>query len=135
MQQLSELEGNFKKISEFENRYSDIKELFELAVIENDHEVLNSCKVEIQELFLRLEDEEFKLQFNGKADDKSCYLEIHAGAGGTESQDWAQMLTRMYLRWAEKNNFKTNYYDIDMLYPSDDEIRELISENDDLKIF
>ena len=106
MQQLSELEGNLKKISEFGNRYSDIKELFELAVIENDAEVLNSCQVEIQEFFLRLEDEEFKLQFNGKADDKSCYLEIHAGAGGTESQDWAQMLTRMYLRWAEKNNFK-----------------------------
>jgi peptide chain release factor 2 len=106
MQQLSELEGNFEKINEFGNRYSDIKELFELAVIENDAEVLNSCQVEIQELFLRLEDEEFKLQFNGKADDKSCYLEIHAGAGGTESQDWAQMLTRMYLRWAEKNNFK-----------------------------
>ena len=53
MQQLSELEGNFKKISEFENRYSDIKELFELAVIENDTEVLNSCQVEIQELYLR----------------------------------------------------------------------------------
>ena len=106
MQQLSELEGNLKKISEFGNRYSDIKELFELAVIENDAEVLNSCQVEIQELFLKLEDEEFKLQFNGKADDKSCYLEIHAGAGGTESKDWAQMLTRMYLRWAEKNNFK-----------------------------
>ena len=106
MQQLSELEGNFEKISEFENGYADIKELFELAIIENDSEVLKSCQDEIQELFLRLEDEEFKLQFNGKADDKSCYLEIHAGAGGTESQDWAQMLTRMYLRWAEKNNFK-----------------------------
>ena len=105
MQQLSELESNFKKIGEFTNRFSDIKELYELAVSENDDEVLNSCQVEIQELYLRLEDEEFKLQFNGKADDKSCYLEIHAGAGGTESQDWAQMLTRMYLRWAEKNNF------------------------------
>ena len=106
MQQLSELEGNFKKINEFGNRYSEIKELFELAVIENDAEVLNSCQVEIQELFLRLEDEEFKLQFNGKADDKSCYLEIHAGAGGTESQDWAQMLTRMYIRWAERKEAK-----------------------------
>ena len=105
MQQLSELEGNLKKISEFGNRYSDIKELFELAVIENDAEVLNSCQVEIQEFFLRLEDEEFKLQFNGKADDKSCYLEIHAGAGGTESQDWAEMLRRMYLKWFDKKLF------------------------------
>ena len=106
MQQLSELEGNLKKISEFGNRYSDTKELFELAIIENDTEVLNSCQIELHELVSILEDEEFKLQFNGKADDKSCYVEIHAGAGGTESQDWAQMLTRMYLRWAEKNNFK-----------------------------
>ena len=106
MQQLSELEGNLKKIIEFGKRYTDIKELFELAVIENDTEVLNSCQIELHELVSILEDEEFKLQFNGKADDKSCYIEIHAGAGGTESQDWAQMLTRMYLRWAEKNNFK-----------------------------
>ena len=76
MQQLSELEGNLKKISEFGNRYTDIKELFELAVIENDTEVLNSCQIELNELVSILEDEEFKLQFNGKADDKSLSL-IH----------------------------------------------------------
>ena len=46
------------------------------------------------------------MQFKDEADSKNCYLEIHAGAGGTESQDWAQMLLRMYLRWAEKKNFK-----------------------------
>ena len=106
MQQLSGLENNSKKITEFDKRYSDIKELFELAQIEKDKEVLNTCQSEINDLFLSLENEEFKIQFNGKADDKSCYIEIHAGAGGTESQDWAQMLTRMYFRWAEKNNFK-----------------------------
>jgi len=106
MQQLSELENDSKKITEFDNRYSELKELFELAESENDNEVLIACRSEINELFLSLENEEFKLQFNGEADDKSCYIEIHAGAGGTESQDWAQMLIRMYLRWAEKNNFK-----------------------------
>ena len=54
----------------------------------------------------KIESEIFKLQFNEETDINNCYLEIHAGAGGTESQDWASMLRRMYLRWSEKNNFK-----------------------------
>ena len=53
-----------------------------------------------------LEKSEFQMQFNGEADSNSCYLEIHAGAGGTESQDWAQMLQRMYMRWSERKKFQ-----------------------------
>ena len=53
---------------------------------------------------MNLEKSEFQMQFNGEADANSCYLEIHAGAGGTESQDWAQMLQRMYMRWSERKN-------------------------------
>ena len=48
----------------------------------------------------------FQTLLSGEADNNDCYLEIHAGAGGTESQDWAEMLSRMYIRWGEKKNFK-----------------------------
>ena len=108
MRSLSELEGNSNKIREYEKRYNEILDLFELAKLEKNEEVIASCHIEITDLLFELESEEFKLQFNGKADNKNCYIEIHAGAGGTESQDWAQMLVRMYLRWSEKKDFKFN---------------------------
>ena len=59
---------------------------------------------------LKINAQEAKLQtlLSGEADNNDCYLEIHAGAGGTESQDWAEMLSRMYIRWVEKKNFKKN---------------------------
>ncbi len=108
MRSLSELEGNSNKIREYEKQYNEILDLFELAKLEKNEEVIASCHIEITDLLFELESEEFKLQFNGKADNKNCYIEIHAGAGGTESQDWAQMLVRMYLRWSEKKDFKFN---------------------------
>ena len=59
-----------------------------------------------------LEDLEFKNMLSGKDDDKNCILTIHSGAGGTEAQDWAEMLMRMYIRWGEQNNFKMTLVDI-----------------------
>ena len=106
MRNLSELESNSSLIHRYESSLIEIKDLLELAVIENDEAVTSVCQKDLEKLALDLENEEFKLQFNGEADIKNCYIEIHAGAGGTESQDWAQMLLRMYSRWAEKKNFK-----------------------------
>tara|TARA_B110001454_G_C12715516_1_gene432414 strand:- start:270 stop:1196 length:927 start_codon:yes stop_codon:yes gene_type:complete len=106
MRNLSELESNSSLIHRYESSLIEIKDLLELAVIENDEAVTSVCQKDLEKLALELENEEFKLQFNGEADIKNCYIEIHAGAGGTESQDWAQMLLRMYSRWAEKKNFK-----------------------------
>lgn len=70
--------------------------------IENE---LNSLKISIEEA-------EFRNMLSGKDDDKNCILSIHSGAGGTEAQDWAEMLMRMYLRWGEQNNYKMNIIDM-----------------------
>lgn len=81
--------------------------LLKLAESENDQDLIK----EIGKTLLKLEKEisikKFESLFSGEADSYDCFLEIHAGAGGTESHDWAEMLLRMYLRWCENHNFKT----------------------------
>ena len=106
MVDIKELENNLNFIREFENKINDVDEYYTLACEENDQNSQDDCRDSIKKIISELEITEFQMQFNGEADSKSCYLEIHAGAGGTESQDWAQMLQRMYLRWAEKKKFK-----------------------------
>ena len=106
MMSISENENKINLISDFENKISEVNDYYNLAKEESDEASINECHTAINAILSELEDNEFKLQFNGEADGKSCYLEIHAGAGGTESQDWAQMLLRMYMRWAEKKKFK-----------------------------
>jgi len=105
MRKLNELENNSRLMQEFENKINEIREFSELALSENDPSSINDCFKNIKNIISDLETHEFKLKFNSEADDKSCYIEIHAGAGGTESQDWAQMLLRMYSRWSERKNF------------------------------
>ena len=106
MMEISQLENKLALIGAFEQKLLEIKDYYDLAIEENDDSTIKDCKISLSIILKELQQEEFKLQFNGEADSKSCYIEIHAGAGGTESQDWAQMLLRMYMRWAEKKNFK-----------------------------
>ena len=106
MMKLSEVENNLQLVSQYANLISENNDLYQLAIEENDISTITECNQSILKVIEDLETQEFKLQFKDDADSKNCYLEIHAGAGGTESQDWAQMLLRMYLRWAEKKNFK-----------------------------
>ncbi len=106
MMKLSEVENNLQLVSNYSNLISENNDLYQLAIEENDSSTITECNQSILKIIEDLEAQEFKLQFKDDADSKYCYLEIHAGAGGTESQDWAQMLLRMYLRWAEKKNFK-----------------------------
>ena len=106
MMEISQLENKLALIGAFEQKLLEIKDYYDLAIEENDEAPIIDCKNSLSIILKELQEEEFKLQFNGEADSKSCYIEIHAGAGGTESQDWAQMLLRMYMRWAEKKNFK-----------------------------
>ena len=106
MMEISQLENKLALIGAFEQKLLEIKDYYDLAIEENDDSTIKDCKISLSIILKELQEEEFKLQFNGEADSKSCYIEIHAGAGGTESQDWAQMLLRMYMRWAEKKNFK-----------------------------
>ena len=105
MRKISELENNSILVKELDDKLNGIKEFSILAAEENDENSINDCLLEMKEIISELEVHEFKLKFNGEADEKSCYIEIHVGAGGTESQDWAQMLLRMYSRWSENKNF------------------------------
>ena len=107
MQDISELEDQLKLVGDMDTGLSDISEFYEIALEEKDNDSISEYSNELIKISKQIELEVFKLQFNGETDIKNCYVEIHAGAGGTESQDWASMLRRMYIRWAEKNNFNT----------------------------
>jgi len=89
----------------------DITVLFDLALEENDMRILQDVKKELSHLEVYLKKEEFKLMLGSEEDPKSAIMSIHAGAGGTEAQDWAEMLLRMYLRWAERRGFTTDIID------------------------
>lgn len=73
----------------------------------DDEETFNEAVAELDHLIAKLEQLEFRRMFSGEYDSADCYLDIQAGSGGTEAQDWASMLLRMYLRWAEAKGFKT----------------------------
>jgi len=88
-----------------QRRAADAKELAELAEAEYDSYVIGMVGLDADELAADLDKLEFELTFAGPYDARDAILAIHAGAGGTESQDWAEMLLRMYLRWAERHNF------------------------------
>ena len=84
----------------------DCYELLELVREEEDHETLEEVQQEAARLELQLEELEFRRMFSGKMDENNAYLDIQAGSGGTEAQDWAEMLLRMFLRWTEAKGFK-----------------------------
>ena len=84
---------------------SDLSELAEMASEENDQTALDDVSMELQGLEGQLASLEFRRMFQGELDGANCYIEIQAGSGGTEAQDWAEMLLRMYLRWAERRGF------------------------------
>jgi peptide chain release factor 2 len=90
---------------------SDLAELADLADADNDTKTLEDISGQAKELIAQIEDFEFTSLLSGEDDDKNAILEIHPGAGGTESQDWAQMLLRMYLRYAEQKGFQTETLD------------------------
>ena len=85
----------------------DVEGLVELAVEADDEETYQEAVAELEELEQQLASLEFRRMFAGENDTADCYLDIQAGSGGTEAQDWANMLLRMYLRWAESHQFKT----------------------------
>ena len=85
----------------------EIQMLVDMAVEEEDQESFDEAVSEADELEKKLEKLEFRRMFSGKQDANSCYLDIQSGSGGTEAQDWANMLLRMYLRWGEAHGYKT----------------------------
>lgn len=86
----------------------DIEGLIELAVEESDEETLTDATDELEALEAQLAKLEFHRMFSGAQDANNCYLDIQSGSGGTEAQDWAQMLQRMFLRWGDAKGFKVD---------------------------
>ena len=89
----------------------DSKELLELALAENELTLLNDLKKDLNSLEKALSDLEFQRMFNGKFDANNAYIEINSGSGGTEAQDWAEMLLRMYLKFSARMGFATEVID------------------------
>jgi peptide chain release factor 2 len=112
MRLLSELRGTVQPWREMEKKVADIAELIVLAKEEDDGSLEAEIQSEEEKVTLRLDDLEFQLALAGEYDIRNAILTVHAGAGGTESQDWAQMLLRMYMRWADRNGYKTDILDI-----------------------
>ncbi len=112
MRQLADNRKTVERWRAIEKRLNDINELSALADTDNDTDLAGEVQNEIQQTAIQLEEMEFELAFRGKYDIRNAILSIHAGAGGTESQDWANMLLRMYLRWAERRGFKAEILDI-----------------------
>lgn len=116
------LEGIVDTIDEITQGLDDVSELLALALEEDDEETFNEISNELAQLEEKLGQLEFRRMFSGPHDSANCYLDIQAGSGGTEAQDWASMLVRMYLRWAESKGFKT-----EMIEESDGDVAGLKS--------
>jgi peptide chain release factor 2 len=93
-------------LQSLESSLKDAKELFDMAREESDDDTLMSVDADTQALEKQIEDMEFKRMFSGELDGANCFIEFQSGSGGTEAQDWASMLLRMYLRYCERKGFK-----------------------------
>ena len=110
MRRLAEQKKIVGRWRDLERRVADIAELISLA--EEDDSLQLEIQSEIDEVASHLDELELQTAFSSEYDDRNAILAIHAGAGGTESQDWAEMLMRMYLRWAERHGYKAEVLDI-----------------------
>lgn len=112
MQEIKSLETWINLWNNLNDKANSLKELILLAQSENEESLYDEIAKELQALDQAIEDVELKNMLSGKDDLLNCILTIHSGAGGTESQDWAEMLMRMYLRWGEQNAYKMTLVDI-----------------------
>jgi len=96
----------------FNKEISDIENLADMALAEKDDHVLRDISSELEKLNLAVSQEELKMMLKDEQDAMNAIVSIHAGAGGTEAQDWTEILLRMYLRWAEKRKFATKIIDL-----------------------
>ena len=108
----SRLEGVVGTLDSLTSGLDDAGELLELAVEEGDDDTIASVGADLGQYERQVADLEFRRMFSGEMDDKNAFLDIQAGSGGTEAQDWADMLLRMYLRWAEHKGFRTEIIEL-----------------------
>ena len=111
MRERTRLEAAISATRAIETEKNDTAELIEMADAEGDDAMADEAVASLAELADKADDAKIKALLAGEADASDTYLEIHAGAGGTESQDWAEMLQRMYQRWAEKRGYKVELVD------------------------
>ncbi len=106
MRERNKLETSLLAFKKLDGDFNDSVDMIELASAEGDAAMVKEAEESLRATAARAGDLEMQSLLSGEADGNDCYLEIHAGAGGTESQDWASMLFRMYTRWAERRGFK-----------------------------
>ena len=109
MRERDAIEDQLNAIGRIEQELDDQLTLIELGESEKDEKTVSEAEAALKRLKAELARRELEALLSGEADGNDCYLEVHAGAGGTESQDWAGMLMRMYVRWAEAHGYKVDW--------------------------
>ncbi len=99
-------------IRKLEAGLEDAKDFLDMAEEENDADTVSAVESDLEEFEKEVAALEFRRMFSGEMDEKNAYLDIQAGSGGTEAQDWAEMLLRMYLRWGERHGFETQLMEV-----------------------
>ena len=112
MRERQRLDAAIGAVTETERELADNLGLIELGEAEGDKAIVADAEAELARLAQEMARRQVETLLSGEADGNDCYLEVHAGAGGTESQDWAQMLLRMYVRWAERSGFKVETLEV-----------------------
>lgn len=108
----SQLDNVIGVITALDDKLEDAKAMIDLAVEADDATLLADVQAELDEAEAKVADLEFKRMFSGEMDGNNCYIDIQSGSGGTEAQDWAEMLLRMYLRWCESHGFKAEIMEL-----------------------
>jgi len=109
MRERTQLEASIAACNALADGSDENAELIEMAEAEGDEEMVAEAMSALEALAVKSEAARLQSLLSGEADGNDCYLEVHAGAGGTEAQDWAEMLLRMYVRWAEKSGYKVEF--------------------------
>jgi peptide chain release factor 2 len=111
MRERQGLETSFKNYRDLEGQLEDAVTLIDLGEMEEDEDSIEEGAHLLEAVQAEAAKQELESLLSGEADANDCYLEVHAGAGGTEAQDWGQMLLRMYMRWADQHNYKVELMD------------------------
>ncbi len=109
MRERDQLARSLEHVQKIGNELQETIELLELGEMEEDQEILEAAEKDIESLYQKVQRLRLETLLSGEADTNNCFIEVHAGAGGTEAQDWALMLARMYTRWAEAKGYKVEW--------------------------
>lgn len=109
LQEKTRLEDGLNNYNSLNKELNDLSDMAELAENEGDEGLVNEVISSLEDVAKKAKHQELEALLSGDADGNDTYLEVHAGSGGTEAQDWAEMLLRMYVRWAENHNYRVEY--------------------------